>query len=563
MSELTVELFDSNHSSENLYTRTTNIPDSHSDATDTSSIQSETSTEDIETGENISFHEIFSQYITQTASFPPGMQEPNNPKLNPDTIGIHHEKNLFAVNEQVLNSVHSTDILHQNPLTNLIYSPQVENSNIEENTDVLADNLFASNTGNQNSLKSSFIPLSQEESGKNTKGVRETDLTQSKEFTNINNQNPLFPGERPFTENLVPESIIPETENRELCPQKNLNSLQDPHKTLNSPTNYHITTEKDKNLLELHFSHRGLKEIPDVNMKELPWTFKMMAQELSNENNRNAPIFAGNNTPNAIEENKEKGISGIQGDISSSHNIFNTSETNNQQDLFENSDQRQDISDFMSSDTSIQKTGKESSFIIDTQKTLDNIQSDTVGPQFNLSLDNRTTSLSESYKSNMGYSSHGTSITGMEDMHMNIMEQIFQKIQLVTHGDKSEIKLHLNPPDLGSVKIHFIEEHDEIEAKIFVDNAEVKAAIEHNSHHLKESIAANGVEIHKLEVYIQDDDENKRKSFENFNPGNPQQQNDSRESQKGYYSPDEENMNDNPQTETHRKIHNLMIDYII
>lgn len=559
MSELTVELFDSNHSPGNLYTKTSNMHGSHSDVADTNSIQSEISTEGIETGENISFHEIFSQYIAHPTSFPPNMQESNNSQLEPGITEISHEKNLLAVNEQVLNPIHSAGILQQNPLTNLISSPQDINKNLPvENTDVLTDNLFASNTGSENSFKSSFIPLSQRENG-----IGETDISQSKEFTNINNQNSLFPRERPFTENLVPEGMNPETENRELHSQKNLNSFQEPQKTLDGQKNYRIITGKDKNPLELHFSHGESKEILNTNMKELPSAFKMAAQELSTENNHNVPISVGNNRANATEENKEEGISGIQGDTSSSHDIFNTSETNERQDLFENPDQRQDSSDFVSSDTPIQKTGKESSFTIDTQKTLDNTQSDTANPQFNLSLDKRTTSLSESYKSNMGYSSQSTFITGMEDMHMNIMEQIFEKIHVVTHGDKSQIKLHLNPPELGSIKIHFTEENDEIEAKIFVDNAEVKAAIENNSHHLKESIAASGVEIHKLEVYIQNHDTNERKPFENFNPGNPQQQSNNREDQKGYYSTDEENTNDNPQTETHRRIHNLMIDYII
>ncbi|MBM2833527.1 MAG: fliK, partial [Candidatus Brocadiaceae bacterium] len=148
--------------------------------------------------------------------------------------------------------------------------------------------------------------------------------------------------------------------------------------------------------------------------------------------------------------------------------------------------------------------------------------------------------------------------------HENIMEQIFEKIRITTHGDRSEIKLSLNPPELGNVKIHFTEEGDEIEAKIFVENAEVKAAIENNVHRLKESVATNGIEIHKLEIYIQNNDANKQESIENFNANNPHHQNHTF-SQNGFnedHAGNEENMNDK-QIEIRRNTSNLMVDYLI
>lgn len=570
MSELTVELFDSNYSPENPYTKTPNVHGSHSEVTDTNSIQSGVSTEDSEKGEDISFHEIFSQYIVQPMPLPPNIQGLNNFQVKSGIMEIPHGKNLLAVNEQVLNPIHSTGILHQNPLTSLISSPQdisknlpIDNGNIEENIGLSGDNPFVPDTGNENSFQSTFIPLPSRESSINTRRGRETDISQDKEFTNINNLAPLSPREKLFPEGPVTESAIPEIENSGLYPQKNHNSVQEPDKISDIQKNYHTTAGKDTNPTEIHFSHGELEEIPDINMKELPRTFKTMAQELSTENNRNISVSLENNTPNTSEENKEDGISGIRGDMSSNHAILNTSETNERQDSFGNPAQREDIPGFTSPDTPIRRAGKESSPAIGIQKALDGTQSNTNNSQFNVFLDNKTMSLSESYESNTSYTTHSTFITGMEDIHTSIMEQIFQKIHMVTHGDKSEIKLHLNPPELGSVKIHFTEENDEIEAKIFVDNAEVKAAIENNSHRLKESIATSGVEIHKFEVYIQHDNAHERRSFENFNPGNSQQQKDDGKEERGYYSPGKENINDNPQTEIQRKIHDLLIDYII
>ena len=102
----------------------------------------------------------------------------------------------------------------------------------------------------------------------------------------------------------------------------------------------------------------------------------------------------------------------------------------------------------------------------------------------------------------------------------DVMDQLFQRISLATHGDRSEIKLDLTPPELGKVKIHFTQEHDEVKAKIFVENAEVKATIENNIHHLRESIASGGINIHKLEVYLQNEDTGRQKFLEDFNANN-------------------------------------------
>ena len=109
-----------------------------------------------------------------------------------------------------------------------------------------------------------------------------------------------------------------------------------------------------------------------------------------------------------------------------------------------------------------------------------------------------------------------------------------------------------------------MEENDEIEAKIYVENAEVKTAIEKNAHHLKESVAANGIEIHKLEVYIQNDDANKQKLTEYFDAYNPHH--NQSPSQKGYDEDQilsKEDIPGNLQTETSASTTTLMVDYLI
>src|SRR3989304_9562415 len=259
-------------------------------------------------------------------------------------------------------------------------------------------------------------------------------------------------------------------------------------------------------------------------------------------------------------------LSKINGTASSKQDISSIVQTNEDWNSFDSQTQKQNTSDTVSFDTHTPKLNNGAPFSLDSQTTVSNTQSNVTEFQQNTkaSLHNGA-SLSSPIEGakTVNHMFHSNDMANIGRTHENIMEQIFQKIRITTHGDRSEIKLSLNPPDLGNVKIHFTEESDEIEAKIFVENAEVKAAIENNVHRLKESVAANGIEIHKLEVYIQNNDANKQESIENFNTNNPHHQNQTH-SQKGYDADqglNEEDITNNLQTETRANTSNLMVDY--
>src|SRR3989304_3330262 len=248
--------------------------------------------------------------------------------------------------------------------------------------------------------------------------------------------------------------------------------------------------------------------------------------------------------------------------------IASISQTNEKWNLFGNHTQKQNTSDTVSFNAHTHKSNNGTPFSLDSQTTASNAQSNVPDFQQNTKASPHSgTPLSSSAADakTVNHMFYSNDVPGVEHAQENIMEQIFQKIRITTHGDRSEIKLSLNPPELGNIKIHFMEEHDEIEAKIYVENAEVKAAIEKNAHHLKESVAANGIEIHKLEVYIQNDDANKQKLTEYFDAYNPHHHNQTH-SQKGYDEDqilNEEDITGNLQTKNSTNASNLMVDYII
>ena len=308
-------------------------------------------------------------------------------------------------------------------------------------------------------------------------------------------------------------------------------------------------------------------DIYEVNVKELPETYKQSAQNVSPENKNGVPIPAINNSSNAKEQLTENGLSKINGTVSLKQDISSISQTNEEWNSSDSHTQKQNTSDIVSFDAHIPKTNTGSPFSLDSQTTASNAQANL--PDFHQNTkasphSGAPLSSSAADAKTVNHLFHSNDVPGVEHAQENIMEQIFQKIRITTHGDRSEIKLSLNPPELGNIKIHFMEEHDEIEAKIYVENAEVKAAIEKNAHHLKESVAANGVEIHKLEVSIQNDDANKQKLTEYFDAHN--HHHNQTHSQKGYDEDQilsKEDIPGNLQTETSASTSNLMVDYLI
>ncbi|GEM_PF-3703158 len=161
----------------------------------------------------------------------------------------------------------------------------------------------------------------------------------------------------------------------------------------------------------------------------------------------------------------------------------------------------------------------------------------------------------------------GNTPAGTNTLQNNLMEQLLENIKTLRNGNTSEIKLQLTPPALGTVRLHLTEENDEVRAKIYVENAEVKAAIQNNIHRLKESIATNGVEIHRVEVYVQNESKNnhERQSQAYFAEGDSPRRDGARDGSRKEENHTGENENNHKVLSIKNKIaasSNLTIDYI-
>ena len=528
------------------------------------SIQSDTKVEEVENTEDIPFQEILGQHMSNSCiNDTPNSPVPNTPAVESTDTELAQESaietNPFALYEQILNTIQPADILQKT------FTPYPEST-----TQDVGNNLFPNsgktagsanlniynplpNARNEDAPASPFAPLSQRESKWGFEEQKGINIPLDKQFIETHNPSSIFSLEKPFIQDMDFRNTLPKTDTLKLNP---LNIHETPQVLGKS----FINNMQQSDLYSLDSS--------EINIKELPEIYKLLAQNISPENKNSIPTPVINSTSkNTTEQHTESGLSKINGTSSSRQDISGISQSNEEWNPFDNHTQKQNGSDTSAFDAHIQKTNNSSPFSLDSQTTISNTQSNVTDFKQNTQVSpNSGATLSSSIEDakNVNHMFHSNDTSNVEYAHENIMEQILQKIRITTHGDRSEIKLSLNPPELGNMKIHFMEENDEIKAKIYVENAEVKAAIENNAHHLKESVASNGIEIHKLEVYIQNNDANKQNSLENFNANNPHH--NQTHSQKGYDADqvlNEEDITNNLQTETSANTSNLMVDYLI
>ena len=407
---------------------------------------------------------------------------------------------------------------------------------------------------NSNDEDSSLFPQTRGQTGG-------ADTTKNEVFVDANISDILYNGETPLVHNQNVANTLTRSDIFKSNPTQKPEQLQKMDMSIFNTMQESEITDSDRNV---------------INMRKLPSAFKTLAQNVSAENMTNTLRTEIDNPADIAERHTENDLSKTKNDVSSQDDILNTSQTNEEWDLFDRSGSKQKPSELAAHGTDIERTNSKVSFSLDNQMTKDDAQANSPDFQQKTAIfpgsDITPSSSPEGRNNNISHTFHGSPPAEIKHTYSSIIEQFFKEIRLVNHGDKislvnyggrSEIKLNLTPPELGNVEIHFTEENDEIEAKIFVENAEVKAAIEDNMHRLKESVAASGLEIQKLEVYIQNDNASKEKSFNNSDAHNQPYQTRGQELMNGEHSIDEDSIGTDVQKEISVKTSNVMVDYII
>ncbi len=90
-----------------------------------------------------------------------------------------------------------------------------------------------------------------------------------------------------------------------------------------------------------------------------------------------------------------------------------------------------------------------------------------------------------------------------ESLGSDTADNIIQKAKLFMEGGKSEVKIQLNPPELGFLKLEFEVEDDNLEIKIKVERSAVKDVIEKDIPRLRELVSNTDINVGKLDVSLQ------------------------------------------------------------
>ncbi|MHC4270015.1 MAG: flagellar hook-length control protein FliK [Planctomycetota bacterium] len=91
----------------------------------------------------------------------------------------------------------------------------------------------------------------------------------------------------------------------------------------------------------------------------------------------------------------------------------------------------------------------------------------------------------------------------------NVADNIIQSAKLYMEGGRSEIKMQLNPQELGSLKLEFTVDDDILEAKITVERSAVKDIIEKDIPRLRELISSADIDVGKLDVSLQENEKDR------------------------------------------------------
>jgi len=97
-----------------------------------------------------------------------------------------------------------------------------------------------------------------------------------------------------------------------------------------------------------------------------------------------------------------------------------------------------------------------------------------------------------------------------ESLKADVADQIVQGARLFLQGGKSEVRVQLNPPELGGLNLEFTIVDEVLEAKISVEKSLVKDIIEKDIPRLRELLSSEDVDVGRLDVILQEKEDERQ-----------------------------------------------------
>ena len=83
-----------------------------------------------------------------------------------------------------------------------------------------------------------------------------------------------------------------------------------------------------------------------------------------------------------------------------------------------------------------------------------------------------------------------------------VIDQIINRLSIRSNGSQSEVKIQLDPPSLGRVRMNIITSGDGVRTVIIAENQAVKQAIESNLSQLRDSMLSQGLKLDGFSVFV-------------------------------------------------------------
>ncbi len=104
----------------------------------------------------------------------------------------------------------------------------------------------------------------------------------------------------------------------------------------------------------------------------------------------------------------------------------------------------------------------------------------------------------------------GSSTTSSQEMQNNVIRQIVQRMTLHTQGSQSTMTIKLKPEFLGQVQMQISTDQQQVIVRMATESMAVKEMVEQGLQHLKSELQQHGLEIDKFDVFVADDNEDKK-----------------------------------------------------
>ena len=83
-----------------------------------------------------------------------------------------------------------------------------------------------------------------------------------------------------------------------------------------------------------------------------------------------------------------------------------------------------------------------------------------------------------------------------------VIDQILNRLSIRSNGSQSEVKIQLDPPSLGRIRMNIITSGDGVRTMIVAENQAVKQIIENNLSQLRDSMAGQGLRLDGFSVLV-------------------------------------------------------------